>query len=89
VPASTLTLLVGYLHTRHLHAALGRTIHCGLTPITIGLMFTSGWILMHSVDHDGCGYLLTLLTVVLVLRTPWNPRWLIAVGALVGMAGLV
>jgi hypothetical protein len=27
--------------------------------------------------------------VGLVLRTPWNPLWLIAAGALVGMAGLV
>jgi chromate transporter len=61
----------------------------GLTPITLGLMLASGWILMGSVNHDWRGYLLTLITVVLVLRTRWNPLWLIAAGALAGMAGLV
>ena len=77
------------LDTRHPQAALGRALRRGLTPITLGLMLASGWILMRAVNHDWRGYLLTLLTVGLVLRTPWNPLWLIAAGALVGMAGLV
>jgi hypothetical protein len=47
-------------------------------------MLASGWILMRAVDHDWRGYLLTLITVVLVLRTPWNPLWLLAAGALAG-----
>jgi len=89
VPASTLTLLVGHLHARHPQAALGRAIRRGLTPLTIGLMRASGWTLMRAVNHDWHGYLLTLLAVVLVLRTPWNPLWLMAAGALAGMAGLV
>ena len=33
------------------------------------------------VNYDWRGYLLKLLTVVLVLRKPWNPLWLLAVGA--------
>ena len=89
VPASTLTLLVGHLHVRYPQAALGRAIRRGLTPITIGLMLASGWTLMRAVDHDWRGFLLTLLAVVLGLRTSWSPLWLIAAGALVGMAGLV
>ena len=88
VPAGTLTLLVGHLDARHPQAALGRALRRGLTPITLGLMLASGWILMRAVNHDWHGYLLTLLTVVLALRTPWNPLWLIAAGALAGMAGL-
>lgn len=39
--------------------------------------------------HAGCGYLLTLGTVVLLLRTRVHPLWLIAAGALAGVAGLV
>ena len=89
VPASTLTLLVGHLHARYPQAALGRAIRRGLTPITIGLMLASGWMLMRAVNHDWRGYLLTLLTVVMVLRTPSNPLWLLAAGALAGMVGLV
>ena len=72
-----------------LTAALGRTIGRGLTPITIGLMFASGWILMRAVNRDWRGYLITLLTIALVLRKPWNPLWLLAAGALAGTLGLV
>jgi chromate transporter len=88
-PASTLTLLVGRLNARHPHAPFGHAIRRGLAPITIGLMLASGWVLAQSVNHDGGGYLLTLGTVGLVLCTRWHPLWLIAVGALAGLAGLV
>jgi chromate transporter len=88
-PASTLTVLVGRLNARYPHAALGDAIRRGLTPITIGLMLASGWVLARTVNHAGCAYLLTLGTVVLVLCTRVHPLWLIAAGALAGVAGLV
>ena len=89
VPATTLTLLVGHLNERYPNASIGRVIRRGLTPITIGLMFASATILMRAVNHDWRGYLITLLTVALVLRKPWNPLWLLAGGALAGILGLV
>jgi hypothetical protein len=52
-------------------------------------MFASGWILMRAVNRDWRGYLITLLTIALVLRKPWNPLWLLAAGALAGTLGLV
>ena len=58
-------------------------------PITIGLMLASATILMRAVNHDWSGYLITLITVAVVLRTSWNPLWLLAAGALAGMLGLV
>ncbi len=89
VPATTLTLLVGHLNERYPNATIGRAIRSGLTPITIGLMFASATILMRAVNHDWRGYLITLLTVALVLRKRWNPLWLLAAGAMAGVAGLV
>jgi chromate transporter len=89
VPASTLTLLVGHLNERYPNAPIGRAVRRGVTPITIGLMFASATILMRAVNHDWRGYLITLLTVVVVLRKPLNPLWLLAAGALAGMLGLV
>lgn len=89
VPATTLTLLVSHFNERYPNALLGRAIRRGLTPITIGLMFASATILMRAVNHDWRGYLITLLTVALVLRKSWNPLWLLAAGALAGMLGLV
>jgi chromate transporter len=89
VPASTLTLLVGHYDERYPNAPLGRAIRRGLTPITIGLMFASATILMRAVNHDWRGYLITLLTVCVVLFKSWNPLWLLGAGALAGLAGLV
>jgi chromate transporter len=89
VPASTLTLLVGHLNERYPNAPIGRAVRRGVTPITIGLMFASATILMRAVNHDWRGYLITLLTVAVVLRKPLNPLWLLAAGALAGMLGLV
>ncbi len=89
VPATTLTLVVGHLNERHPDAPIFRAIRRGLTPITIGLMFASATILMRAVNHDWRGYLLTLLTVAVVLRKSWNPLWLLGAGALAGILGLV
>ena len=89
VPATTLTLLVGHLNERYPNAQLGLAIRRGLMPITIGLVFASATILMRAVNRDWRGYLITLLTVVVVLRKPWNPLWLFAAAALVGILGFV
>jgi len=89
VPATTLTLLVGHFNDRYPNAQIGRALRRGLAPITIGLTFASATILMRAVNHDWRAYLLTLVTVALVLRTSLNPLWLLAAGALAGMVGFV
>jgi chromate transporter len=89
VPSLTLTLMVAHLHTRHPTAAFGVALRRGLTSITIGLVFASGWIMMQAVNEDWRGYLLTAATVVVVLRAPFNPLWLLGVGAVAGMLDLV
>jgi hypothetical protein len=52
-------------------------------------MFAGATILLRTVNHDWRGYLLSLFTVVVVLRKTLNPLWLLAAGALAGLAGLV
>jgi hypothetical protein len=52
-------------------------------------VFASATILMGAVNHDWRGYLITLLTVAVVLRKSWNPLWLFAGGALAGILGFV
>jgi chromate transporter len=89
IPATTLTLLAGHLNERYPNAPFGRAIRRGLTPITIGLMFAGATILVRTVNHDWRGYLLTFLTVAVVLRKTLNPLWLLGVGALAGILGLV
>jgi chromate transporter len=89
VPSATLTLLVAYLHARYPRAALGFAIRRGLTPVTIGLIVASGWILMSGADRDWRAYVLTAATVLLVTRTSFNPLGLLGMGAAAGMLGVV
>ena len=89
IPPIALTLGVTYLNARNSDAPLGRAIRDGLGPIAIGLTLSSGWILARSADQDWRGALLTLLTVALMLRTKLNPVWMIAIGAIAGIAGIV
>lgn len=89
IPSCTLGLLVAHLHARYPAAAFGLALRRGLTPITIGLIFASGWVLMSGVSNGWRGYLLAGLTLVLVLRTSVNPLWLLGAGALAGILGLV
>jgi chromate transporter len=89
VPATTLTLLVGYLNERYPNARVARAIRRGLMPITIGLVLASATILIRAVNHNWRGYVITLVTVAVVLRKPWNPLWLFAAGALAGLMRFV
>ena len=89
VPATTLTLLVGYLNERYPNARVARAIRRGLMPITIGLVLASATILIRAVNHNWRGYVITVITVVVVLRKPWNPLWLFAGGAFAGLLGFV
>ena len=88
-PPVLLTLAATRLSVRNPDAPLGRAIRGGLGPITVGLTLSTGWILACSADHDWRGAALTLMTIVLMLRTKLNPLWLIAAGAAAGIAGVV
>ena len=89
VPTALLTLLVVRLNARAPDAPLGLAIRRGFAPITLGLILSSGWILVNSVNHDWRGYVLTGMTALLVIRTRLNPLWLIAAGAIAGVTGIV
>ena len=88
LPSGTVTVLfIRLSHNRD--APLGRALRGGLAPIALGFMIASGWILVRTVNEDWRGYLLTVIALVLTLRTRWNPLWLIAAGAAAGAAGFV
>lgn len=65
-----------------------RAFSAALAPLTIGLLLSTGWVLaMPAAAHWGALGLVTL-TVALMLRTKISPLWLIAAGAVAGIAGL-
>ena len=61
----------------------------GLAPVSAGLMLAFGWVLCSHVDTNWRAALVTLIAVAVVLRTRVNPVWLVLVGALLGVAGVV
>lgn len=69
-----------------------RAFKLGMGPVVVGLVLATGWILASAHDapsKDWPLYLLTLITVVLVLKTRIHLLWLLAAGALLGWSGLV
>jgi chromate transporter len=88
-PPSLLTLAVMRFTTPRATGPLGRAVGKGLAPISVGLLFATGWILLLGVSGGWRGVLVTALAVVAVLGTKINPVWLIAAGAVAGVAGLL
>lgn len=78
----------GRLH-RHRHALGVRAFGAALAPLTLGLLLSSGAVLLAPSGGHPLAMLLAAATVALSLGTRLNPLWLVAGGALAGAAGWV
>jgi chromate transporter len=88
LPGIAFSLAMVTVQARNPNAPFAVAFRRGLAPIAIGLMFSSGWVLLRSAGHDWAGLVITFLTVAAILRTRLNPLILLAAGGLAGMAGL-
>jgi chromate transporter len=88
-PSSVIALLFERYTAAHRDARWMTIIRRSLAPLTIGLLLATGLLVGEGADHSAVTIALTLVTVAVGLKTRWNPLWLIAVGALLGLAGLV
>ncbi|MFX8820931.1 chromate transporter, partial [Acinetobacter baumannii] len=61
-------------------------IQTGLTPITVGLRFSTGLLLATGGDTIWAGIAIAAVTAAAVLASRINPLWLLAGAALVGIA---
>jgi len=80
-----------WAHRNHNLRAV-RAFKQGMGPVVVGLVLATGWIL--STVHDDLSedwrlWLLTAITVVLILKTRIHILWLLIAGALLGWFGLV
>jgi chromate transporter len=69
-----------------------RAFKQGMGPVVVGLVLATGWILASthgSPFEEWRLWLLTALTVLIVLKTRTHILWLLAAGALLGWFGLV
>lgn len=88
-PPAAITLAVLRLSAISKAERLGRAVTRGLIPISVGLVLATGWVLLRPAENTWRGTTLSLVTVVVVLRTRINPVWLIGAGALAGIAELM
>jgi chromate transporter len=61
----------------------------GLAPVSLGLLFSSGLTVVRSSDHSLPAYAITLVTVIVLLRTKLSPLIVMAAAGVLGAFGLV
>ncbi|BAL25621.1 chromate transporter [Azoarcus sp. KH32C] len=70
-----------------------RAFTAGLAPVTVGLVFATGWLLalpfIGEPSHRIGALVLIAATIAVTLKTRLAPMWMIAVGAVVGALGFV
>jgi len=64
---------------------LGKAIRNGVAPISIGLLAAGGLVLARAADTGMVQLVITVATVAAAVMTRWNPVWLIALGAVLGI----
>ena len=90
VPSSVLTFYADRMLWRAAGAAAWREIiDNALAPVTIGLIAASGVLVASANASHVTALLLTAACALVSWRTKFHPLWMIAIGALAGVGGLV
>ena len=87
-PSSLVALAVGRFGQRRADSPALCAFTAGCTPLTLGLLLSTGWVLMAPVRGAWVAGLLVAATVLLQVCTRLSPMWLIGGGAVVGALGL-
>lgn len=61
----------------------------GLTPLTLGLLVATGWVLSGPAAGHLPAMLMTAVTIPVIAFTRVSPVWMVLAGAVVGMLGWV
>jgi chromate transporter len=93
LPSTALTLIATRWGTSRRETRGVRAFTTGLTPLTIGLLVATGWVLARPYvgnDLRAFGAIgLIIAAIVVMMRTRISPMWLVALGAVVGALGWV
>lgn len=87
-PSSLLAFAVGRWGRRRADSLVLRCFTAGLTPLTLGLLLSTGWVLTAPSRHRPVAVALVLLAVAVSVRSRLSPMWQIAAGAVVGALAL-
>jgi chromate transporter len=91
LPSTVLTLFATRWGAARRETRGVRAFTTGMTPLTIGLLFATGWVLaqpyIERPDHRIGAIALIAISVLVMTRTRWSPMWLVGLGAVAGALG--
>lgn len=61
----------------------------GMGPVSLGLLFASGWTVVKTADHTPVAFAITAVACVLLVRTKISPLLIMAAAGVLGALGLV
>lgn len=87
-PSSLLALALGRWGRRRADSRLLQAFTAGLTPLTLGLLLSTGWVLTAPVRDRPVALAVVAATVLVSVLGRISPVWLMAAGAGVGALAL-
>lgn len=88
-PTSVAAFWIGRIWHRFRFARWRISIQAGLTPLTIGLVAASGYVISRAADTSLAAVALTLATALVLFLTRIHPILFLALGAALGAVGLI
>lgn len=88
-PTSLLTYFVSHAWDRFREARWRTIVQKALAPLTVGLLFSSAYVLTRGTAHGWQGYGVTAASVALMLWGRFHPLAILAIGGVLGAAGLL
>jgi chromate transporter len=88
-PAGLVTFAAAGAWDRFKDAPWRATVQAALVPLTIGLISASGYVLVRSLQHSFRGFALAILVAIGAALIRVNPLYLLALGGLAGLFGMV
>jgi chromate transporter len=66
-----------------------QTVQFAASALAVGLVLGSAWSISQQITQSISALLLTLVSIAVILFTRWHPLYLIALGAVLGLLGLI
>ena len=89
VPGAALMYLASLAMERFRASKWRGAVQQGLAPVSMGLLFAAGVIIVRAADHGWTGFVVTAVTTAVLVVTKVNPLLVMAGAGLLGWLGLV
>jgi chromate transporter len=86
-PSCVLTFWVARVWDRHREAHWRVAVGAGVAPVTVGLIFSSAYVLVRAADTGWRLAAVTAASAAVAYFTKLNPLWCLAAAAALGVAG--